>query len=278
MKQLLLLLLLLLILLFCLNKKSTFQKPSNNILIMACHIKKQFGNEVVLNNLKQVLNRTFKLVIIVYSVENGAVFKENLDIGVPVVYIKDTENIFYDFYKYKLAYDYIKKNNISFDWVFVMNDSIIITKNVNTIVNNIINSNEDYIGILESNNHIFENNPRKYHYQSWWLNFRPNAFDYWYNRINFNNSHSLKGYDHYNDITIGVKNIINDFEINLSNDMINKFKSKAIYGNTQANLFWDDKLYNSFYSNGFYFMKIKRIKENILPSNLKHLFKSPHSS
>jgi hypothetical protein len=37
----------------------------------------------------------------------------------------DDKNVYYDFDKYKMGYSYIK--NVPFDWVFVMNDSIIIS-------------------------------------------------------------------------------------------------------------------------------------------------------
>ena len=247
---------------------------ANNILIMACHIKQKYGNNIINNNLEKVLNNKVTLVIIVYSTENNVKFNKFNKFNVPVVYIHDTENVYYDFYKYKLAHEYIKQNNILFNWVFVMNDSVIFTENVSWIIDKITESNDvDYIGILETNYHIFGKLPMKLHYQSWWLNFKQPAFDYWCDNINFNESHSIKSYDEINDITIGVKNIINDFEINLSNDMINKFKNNVIFPNkVTGNIFWNDELYNDYYNNKkFTFVKVKNIKIDRVPLNLRKL-------
>jgi len=265
-------LVLVLVLVYC---KSSFTNITNNILIMACHIKQKYGNNIINNNLEKVLNNKVNLIIIVYSTEEHVNFDKNINTnGIPVIFIHDTSNIYYDFYKYKLAYNYIKQNNIPFNWVFVMNDSVIFTENVSWIIDKITNSkNVDYIGILETNYHIFGKLPMKIHYQSWWLNFKQNAFDYWYNHINFNDSHSIKSYDELNDIPTGVKNIINDFEINLSNDMINSFKNEVIFPNkTEGNLFWNDQLYDDYYKNKkFTFVKIKNIKRDHIPLKLREI-------
>ena len=273
----LLILLLLLLLFFFRFNKSSFSSNQNNILIIASHIKSKYGTDIINNNLKMMVDNEVNgvnLIIFVYSLEENATFNQNElnNYNIPLVCIHDTENKLYDFYKYKLAYEYIKKNNIKFNWVFVTNDSIIITQNVSWIINDILSSSYDYIGILEVNAKIFEKNTSKKHYQSWWLNFKSNAFDYWYNNIKFNNTHLIKEYDYHNDITIGVKNIINDFEVDLSNDMIKKFKSKAIFPitkNYQENLFVNDKLFYDYYHNkNFKFVKIKHMKPELIPKNL----------
>jgi len=210
-------------------------------------------------------NDSINLIIIVYSTEKGVKFNEDLDTTIPIVYIHDTQNKYYDFYKYKMAYDYIN-SNLKFKWVFVTNDSIIICGDVSWIINKIVNSDKDYIGILEISEHIFENEPYKLHYQSWWLNFRPNAFNFFINNLKFNNSH------------LNVKNIINDYEINLSNTMINKFNNIAIFPlttNYNGNIFLNDEyFYDYFYNKKFKFVKIKEIKPELIPSNLSILFKS----
>jgi len=277
----LLLLLLLLLLFFLRFNKSNFSS-NQNILIIASHIKPKYGLNIINNNLKMAVNNEVNevnkvnLIIIVYSLEDDTTnFNQNElnHYNIPLVCIHDTQNKFYDFYKYKLAYEYIKKNNIKFNWVFVTNDSIITTQNVSWIFDEVLSSNSyDYIGILEVNTKIFEQNNNKKHYQSWWLNFKNNAFDYWYNNINFNDKHLIKYYDKHNDITIGIKNIINDFEVDLSNDMIQKFKSKAIFPltiNYEGNLFANDDLfYDYYYNKNFNFVKIKHMKNDLIPKNL----------
>ena len=277
---LILLILLSLLLLNCLVNKSNFSN-NQNVLIIASHIKSKYGTDIINNNLKMMvnneINNKINLIIFVYSLEENTPFNKT-DIttyNIPIVFIHDTENKFYDFYKYKLAYEYIKKNNIKINWVFVTNDSIIITENVSWIINDILSSDYYYIGILEVNAKIFEKNSSKKHYQSWWINFKSNAFDYWYNNIKFNDTHLIKEYDHHNDITIGVKNIINDFEINLSNEMITNFYSKAIFPltvNWEGNIFANDDLFYDYYHNkNFNFVKLKHMKPDLIPKNLTKL-------
>jgi len=279
MKTLFIVLFFIILLIVILLYKSKF-KNIGNILVIASHIKQKYGNQIINNNLKMICDNNDKinLIIIVYSNDKDTLVDTSMKTykGIQIVYIEDQENKFYDFYKYKLAYSYIKQNNLEFNWVLVTNDSIIITEDVSWIVDEITRSNKcTYIGILGSNGRIFEKNNIKKHYQSWWLNFKPGAFEYWNNHINFNDSHSIKDYDHFNDSTIGVKNIINDFEVDLSNEMINKFDNKVIFdvNGYEGSLFWNDQLYYDYYNNkNFKFIKMKKIRKELLPSNLKALF------
>jgi hypothetical protein len=255
----------------------SFKNIKNNILIIASHIKEKYGNKIINNNLKMICdnNNKINLIVIVYSTDNGVLFDDSMKFykNIPIVYIKDDQNKFYDFYKYKLAYNYVKQNRLTFDWVFVTNDSFIITEDVSWIVNKIVLSkNVNYIGILEANERIFEKENYKKHYQSWWLNFKPDTFDYFNNHIKFNEIHAIKDYDNLRQ-TIGVKNIINDFEINLSNEMINKFNNKVIFQvNFKGNLFLNDEIFYNYYKNkNFKIVKIKNIKKELLPLNLQNI-------
>ena len=241
---------------YFLKSKSSFALPTNNILIVACHIKKNF--DIVKNNISYFNN--FK-VILVYSFEPNADITFN-NLPDNVVLIEDTENVYYDFYKYKLAWEYINSNKINYNWVLVTNDSFIITGNIDTIINTIINDTKlDYIGILEVNEHIFENNKPKLHYQSWWLNFKKNSFDYFINQLKFKPVHT------------NVKMIIDNFEIDLSNKMINKFKSKCIFPlidkSQTGNVFLDEnRYYDYYYNRNFKFVKIKHMHPELVPLNL----------
>jgi hypothetical protein len=246
------------------KSKSFFKsKFIGNILVMACHIKNEYLTDIINNNL-QMIGNGIDLIIVVYSTEKDVNFKKDLVTTVPIVYIHDTQNKYYDFYKYKLAYNYIKNNNITFDWIFVTNDSIIISNNVSWILPKIINSGKDYVGVLEVSEKIFDDQLYKKHYQSWWLNFRPNAFEYWINHIKFNKSH------------LDISNIINDYEINLSNDMINKFNSTSLFPLTtqfNGNIFLNDQMYyDYFFNRNFKFVKVKFVKSELLPEKLKPLF------
>jgi hypothetical protein len=213
----------------------------------------------------------------VYSKEDTVSFDEKLNTNnIPIVYIRDTENKYYDFYKYKLGCDYIINNKIPINWVFIMNDSVIFTENVSWIIKKINQSNNtNYYGIIESKGNVLHDVPAKKHYQSWWLNFRPNAFKYFYNHLKFNKNYTINTYDKYNDIKIGIKYLINDLEINLSNEMISKFKTSVMFpyvGDNTDSSFWNKPLFDKYYNNNnFKIMKVKNIKPELLPPNLKKM-------
>ena len=111
-------------------KKTTLTFSSKNngiIVIMACHIKKNIGLSVIQNNIN-FLNQSDKIkkILIVYSADEGVKVDFNsLRSTIPIEVKFDDKNVYYDFDKYKMGYSYIK--NVPFDWVFVMNDSIIIS-------------------------------------------------------------------------------------------------------------------------------------------------------
>jgi hypothetical protein len=233
----------LIIILFLLfyGNKSKFENE-NNILVMACHFKNKYKTKIVKNNLSKFNNFT---VILVYSTEIGDIdFSEFNNFTV----IHDKLNTFYDFGKYKLAYNYIKQNNLNFNKILVMNDSIFIADNISWITEDILkNTTDDFIGILETNDAIFENTPLKVHYQSWWLTFNKRAFNYWAERIVYDSKYS------------DILNLINDLEINLCNEMIRKFKSSAIFKKEEDhNIFIKPYFMEKyFYGKNFKFLKIK---------------------
>jgi hypothetical protein len=260
-----LIILIVLVVLFYLKKVfSSFGSINNGaIVIMACHIKNNIGLSVIQNNIN-FLNQSDKIkkIIIVYSADKGVkVNFSHLQYGIPVEIIHDDKNVYYDFDKYKMGYSYIKEKKIPFDWIFVMNDSVIICEPVTWIIDSIVTSNKDFYGILEVNERIFNVSP-KVHYQSWWLCFRKNAIQFWINNLKFNPTHK------------NVKQIINDFEINLSNKMINSFNCATIFSsaNVLGNLFGMDSLYYDYYYNkNFKFVKLKHFHPELVPTHLKFL-------
>jgi hypothetical protein len=217
-----------------------------------------------------MLNNNISLVIIVYSYNNDFeldMHKNELDIfPAKIVFIEDTMNIYYDFYKYKMAYDYLIDNNIKYNWALVMNDSIILCEPCFWIIDKIVNNTtDDYIGIYELEHNISQYTP-KIHYQSWWLNFKPHTYKYLVDNLNFTDKHK------------DVMNIILDYEVDLGNNMINTFKSSAIYPILDAkfydkNIFYNHDLYMIYWNTyNFKFMKIKNIIHELLPENLRHIF------
>jgi hypothetical protein len=237
--------------------KSSFTDNPKNVLIVACHFKTD--DSVLRNNLEMMSAfNLYDIIIIVYSKDKNAVVNNDLN----AIYIEDTLNRYYDFYKYKMGYDYIKTQNIQTNWVTVMNDSIIITEPVYWIVGTVLlDTQHDFIGMLEIN-HNLESHPDLLHYQSWWINFKPAAFDYWASKLIFN--------ERYTDIN----NIITDYEVGLGNEMINTFKSTALFPlelpNYHNNIFYDDPVfYHYYYNRNFKFVKLKNIKPDLLPKKLK---------
>jgi len=125
----------------------------NNVLIIPCHFK-EYGFDILLNNLKHLLPSKISHLIIVYSIQQGYNFdiediKKYIDTitDINLIFIHDVENKRIDWGKIVLAHNYIKENIININRVFVINDSIIICSDVKIYINNFINNNHfEFIG------------------------------------------------------------------------------------------------------------------------------------
>lgn len=221
-------------------KMNNLNNNNKTILIYETHIKNNYDIKVNINNFKQFNLKIFDLIIIVYS----GIKDYYLDIKHDnVIYIYDNNNIGFDFGKEKLAYEYIKRNKIDNDIIYLINDSIIITKKIDSLIINILNKIKhcSYIGLVN-------NKQIKEHFQSWFLVFRQKCFNYRYNNLK--------------NLNLNKDSLINRYEVDLSIKITNLFEYNFIFKVlNDKNIMYDmDDEYLNFYKNGFHFIKKNRIK------------------
>ena len=225
------------------DKYKYYNSHYNNktILIYKTHINNDYNIKVNINNFNHINLYFFDIIIIVYS----SVKDYKLDIKhTNVIYIYDKNNIGLDFGKEKLAYEYLIKNNIDNDIIYLINDSIIITKNIKNLITDIFNKIKycSFIGLV-NNKQVNE------HFQSWFLVFRKNCFKYRYENIK-------------DTLNLNKNDLINKYEINLCIKITNIFEYNYIFKViNNKNIMYDiDNEYLNLYNNGFYFIKNNRIK------------------
>ena len=244
------------------------------MLIIPCHFK-EYGTDILINNLKHLLPSKISHLIIVYSIQQGYTcdieyIKEYIDniTDINVIFIHDVENRYIDWGKIVLAHKYIKENIIDINRVFVINDSIIICSDVTIYINNFVNNNHfEFIGFQESKQYIT-------HYQSWFLIFDINVFVDWVTNI--------KILLPLVDVSDFVMNSILAIEVKLGNTFINKYKSTAIcLVETKANPTHElDEILFNINKRDVHIFKYKciislesnKILYNLLPENLKKHF------
>ena len=124
----------------------------------------------------------------------------------------------------------------------------------------------DFVGVLESTQ-IYK------HYQSWWLCMTKDMFFYYVQ--------NLYNYKQSRDI---LCDLIYKNEVELCNNIIKTYNTSVLYNSKiNINVFYDnDTYYNTLYKKGFFFVKVKRIK-NIpkrpklsLPDKINYLFENIH--
>lgn len=199
-------------------------------LVYACHVKNTNWKTLINFNLSKLIDYCNNIYI-VYSVSddmvnfNADIFKKQI-IYKNITFIK-TENIGYDFKKYKIGLLYRIQENINnlSKSVILMNDSFIFIRNIKDIINNIqkkINNNVKFIGLSRCD-------LPKQHYQSyfWVLN----------NSLITELCDLLTNYRL--DDTKGSNHIIMECEVGISNIFINKYKSDFIYHTNLDNLLID---------------------------------------
>ena len=222
-------------------KKNNLHYNNKTILIYKSHIKDYTKIKINNNNINKLNINLFDIVIIVYSGIDYLINSHHKNI----VYIKDHKNIGLDFGKDLLAYEYLKKNNITNDIIFLVNDSIVITNTIHNLLNNIFNKINycSFIGLIN-------NKQIKEHFQSWFLILRKTCFDF---KCNYYNK---------NDFNKNKNELIYKYEVNLCRILTNKFEYNYIYKiKSDKNIMYDvDTEYIELYKNQFKFVKLNRIK------------------
>ena len=214
------------------------------ILIIACYP----NNLCYLHHLNNLIDR-FKKIYFIYSehdeinnFENQIIFQNN-----KIKLIK-VENIGCDFKKYYIGISEIKKNNESFNYLFIINDSFMIDDWNKTIFNDNIFLkiyNNDIVGMFESL--CFKN-----HLQSFFLIMNNKITDLYYNYLStYNFKKNISEED--------KNNIIMDLEVNFNNSIIsnpiNKYsKVFDILNNKQASdLYFNiNNIYNSLIKDNYF--------------------------
>ena len=139
---------------------------------------------LALNNLARLAILDIDTIVIVYSSPGGDMdAKAFADVVVEkmsrnVVVIEDKTNLYYDFGKHAIAHLYLRSASVALQHVHLMNDSIIITGELDDICRrmNQCTCHYDLVGALES--HEISR-----HYQSWWLALRGEVIDDYFSQL-----------------------------------------------------------------------------------------------
>ena len=232
----------------------TFDK--GNVIFFAAHIT-NFAKAIALfkNNYRNIdLSdiSTFFIVLSSADTDNIGVYMAELAKSFPdknFVFVHDIINLDYDFGKYVMAYHYFKERKIQADFVYVMNDSFIVTNKIDKLCAEIkekLKSN-DFVGIVQSTE-LAE------HYQSWWLIVKEGLFERYFN--------SIKLMDGKPDNTKAAHIHIN--EVDLANSLITDSSVKSTYlrrglqNSTKCktkNLMSPNPQYFRYYQEGFNILK-----------------------
>jgi hypothetical protein len=133
-------------------------------LCICCHFS-QYGLSILENSLNFLLSPLVTHCIICYSKSIDIDLEQIKLTNCEVIFLEDETNKYMDIGKFEMIYNYIRNNNIDFNRILILNDSVIICCCLKYIVDDIINDNlYEFIGILETYQQIR-------HAQSWWLNF-----------------------------------------------------------------------------------------------------------
>ena len=260
------------------NNLTNSIEKNQNVLIYSCHF--TINSMFIINEFLKFSDfDNINTIIVVYSFDKSItteIIYQHKDIFTKIankcniVFLHDNVNKYFDFGKIACGYDYIINNNINFNYVHVINDSIIPTRKIHHIYKGIHDKMQvyDFVGVLETMQ-------IDKHYQSWWLCMTKEMFSYYVQKlVYYNLSHCPQ-----NDVI--YKN-----EVELCNNIIKTHNTSVIYNNILKNnrniFFDDDKDYNILYKKGFHFVKVKRIK-NIptrpplnLPDKINYIIKNIH--
>ena len=219
------------------------------IAIIACHTNSHLKYHSIINNINKIYNK-IKYFNIIDS--NDALFSSNLkkyyenDSKLGVHELIDNNN-FLDFGKWSyIIKNFIIKYNLNYDYILLLNDSILITHNIDDFFNENINNNYDLYAYNDSSQLDI------YHYQSFLFFISKNIEKDFISFIE-----SKKDINSYQDI-------INNIELNLNKitENNNCFIKLAYYDNNYCkNLIWhNESLYNKLLiENKYNIIKIKRI-------------------
>jgi hypothetical protein len=235
---------------------------SNNLLIVASHIKKNLQYEILKNNLSY-FGKEYIDIVIVYSRENKDIEYDLQTLSLNIINIFEVENDKYvDFGKWIHGLSQLEYS--SYKNVLFTNDSFIITSSIDNYLQNMVMKNYDLYGFTDSTEII-------YHYQSY--------------LFYINVSHVDKLIDLFQDKYDYIQtfqDVIMNYELPLQSHFTNKdcyLKIGSLTENQGKNVFFvNDALYKILYNSQLLpIVKVKRVFVRDLsfsinlPSNLDNI-------
>jgi hypothetical protein len=239
------------------NKDYTIKEdePKKILTIIACHTNSIIKYNTLINNIPHLLYPNNDIIIINTSNEKYGdkiknymqsdeyKYKNNI-----IKYLEIPNNKYVDFGKFIYGLDYVKKNDMKYDFIVFVNDSIIIKNPIIYFYNLVIKNNKELYAYNDSSE-------KKYHYQSYLFAIR---YDVIYKLINFFNQNKI--HIHKNDDVVRI------MELNLneiySNDNDCFLKLAKLPNNVGKNIYFHNKqLYTLLFTSGILpFIKLKTIK------------------
>jgi len=216
------------------------------LIIISCHTNSQLKYNVLVNNIKYLQMPNIQIIII-NSEEYENAYNYNIANNI-IKFFTIKNDKFYDFGKwiYVLTnFDYTKYKNIVF-----MNDSIILTSNINNDLMNLNNNNFDLYGFNDSTQIA-------YHYQSFLFSIKSTCINKFIEMFNSKKSFIKKFFDVIFHYEIGL------FKVFVNKDCYIKISKLTNGKNLQ---FQVDQVYSYVLLNDIFpIIKVKRILENKIP-------------
>ena len=227
----------------------------NLLTIIACHTNTNVKYNTVVNNIPYLLFPNNDIVIVNSSnekysnklkkyVNNNAIANKNIK------YIEIPNDKYIDIGKYIHALDFIQRDtslNKDYEFVVLINDSVIIQKSINHFYNMILKMDKELYAYNDSSE-------IKYHYQSYLYAIKYNVIHKLIDHFN-NHKHHIHGYD----------DVISKIELELNNIYVNNsdcfLKIAQLPCNINKNIYFhNDFLYNLLLNNGILpFIKIRTL-------------------
>jgi hypothetical protein len=195
---------------------------SNDIMVFACYPK----DYSFIYTINKFLSNGIKKIYFIYS-DTNLIDEKFCDLSLfknDKIHLIKKNNIGYDFNKYYEGIKIIKENNEDYNKVWLINDSFLITKWNFLIYNLVREASNDIIG-------AFLSYQRKMHLQSYLLIINSKVLEYYYDFLKKYKFIEIKS-------TLDKNMLINDLEVGLCNDIINKgvkygvlFQVKKMFNN-----------------------------------------------
>jgi len=245
----------------------------NILAIFSNHTYDSIKYNISFNNISYIIPHVSD-IIIVDSIEEEYAIKLKTDLTniskIKNFYFVKNDKIFLDFYKWMYILN-ISNNLIEkYDYILFINDSIIITHDMNEYFN-YLNNSKNKINIYGYN----DSSQLQYHYQSYLFMIHQNTI------FKFKNLYEEKKPYIY-DVNTLIRNLeLNFYSIDENHDCYIKIGEEH---NKNNNIFWEnDKLYEQLLSNNILcLIKLKRIQDyhksyiydyfNKVPINFNHTF------